>query len=53
MTSAILVILAIAAVFAAIWLFIKIEHFVVRVVGFLVTLGACLFLVHLFIGGRI
>jgi hypothetical protein len=49
--SAILAILALLVVFGAIWLVIKIEHVVVRVVGFALALAACLFVAHLFIAG--
>jgi hypothetical protein len=53
MTSGILAVLAILAVFAAIWLFIKIEHIVARIVGFVVAFAAVLYVASLFIGGRI
>ena len=53
MTSGILAVLAILAVFVAIWLFIRIEHLVVRVVGFLVTAGGFAFLGYLFLAGRL
>lgn len=51
MTSGILAVLAILAVFGAIVLFIKIEHIVARIVGFAVAFGAVLYVAHLFISG--
>lgn len=49
--SAALAIVALLAVTVAIWLLIKLEHIVARVVSGVVVVGACLFLVHLFIAG--
>lgn len=49
--SAGLALLALLAVGGAIWLLIKVEHVIARLVSGAVVLGACLFLVHLFVAG--
>lgn len=49
----ILAVLAILAVFAAIWLFVKVEHIAARIVGFFLTLGGCVYLAYLFLTGRL
>ena len=49
--TGILAVLALLVVFAAIWLFIKIEHIVARIVGFVVAFAAVLYVAHLFIAG--
>ena len=53
MLYGILAIFALLVVFGAIWLVIKIEHAVVRIVGFALALAGCLYVAHLFIGGRL
>jgi hypothetical protein len=46
-------VVALAVVFGAIWLFVKIEHIVARIVGFVVAFAAVLYVASLFIEGRL